>query len=116
MAAMTTPEKPETKSIDQILESLHSEHGNRLPYVETPMGLIACRPPKIGEHKRFTDKIGDQRKSSADAMKELVFCCRAYPDAGAFRSIIETYPALCRGLADALDDAAGGDFEIQTGK
>ena len=105
-----------TKSSDQILDSMKAEHGDRIVHAETPMGLVVCRPPTLGEHKRFSDKIGDARKSNSDAMKELVVCCRVYPEREDFKQIIERFGALCRLLADALDDAAGGDIEVHTGK
>lgn len=106
----------EKTSENEIVEKLKSEHGERIVYAKTPMGLVACRPPTVHEHQRISDKYNDPKASNFSAQKEYIYGCRIHPERADFVSIMEAYPGLIVKFTDALADAAGADIEISTGK
>lgn len=110
MAEKATASGSASTELDAKIETWRKEHGE-VAVFRTRYGVIVARPAEQEAFERFFDKAGNDKLSTAAALRELAFASVLYPEHDKAVAIIQRLPALAGKIGNAVVAMGGSDIE-----
>lgn len=110
MAEKTTGSGITSTELDAKIDEWRKEHGE-VAVFRTRHGVIVARPAEQVAFERFFDKAGNDKVSTAAALRELAFSAVLYPEHDKVVAIVQRLPALAGKIGNAVVAMGGSDIE-----